>query len=458
MSRPSVVVVGDALLDVDLVGEAARLAPDAPVPVLDGVVESARPGGAALAAALTAAEQVDVTLVTALGDDRSSQRLRETLPPNLSLLELPLRGELSRKVRVRAGTQSLARLDYGDGAVADGAGDDAVRQAIAVADAVLVSDYGRGVAGAVRDLVAAAARDTAVVWDPHPSGTTPVPDVATVTPNRAEAALFAGERAGSWRLRDVARHAASLVGKWRPKSVCVTMGAGGALLSFGDDSPLVVPAPAVSCVDPCGAGDRFAGSFTAALAAGAILSEAAAAAVLAASEFVRVGVAHAFDPPAADSPVAPVEDDVFQQARRIRERGGTLVATGGCFDLLHAGHIETLRAARALGDFLVVCLNSDRSVSRLKGAGRPLVPQADRARVLNALECVDGVVVFDDDTPSQVLRRLRPQVWAKGGDYGGRALPEAAALADWGGQAVVLPYLKGKSTSALVSAAGGGRG
>jgi rfaE bifunctional protein nucleotidyltransferase chain/domain len=232
------------------------------------------------------------------------------------------------------------------------------------------------------------------------------------------------------------------------------MGGDGALLSFGDDSPLVVPAPSVACVDPCGAGDRFAGAFAAALAAGAMPSEAVAAAVIAASEFVRVGVARVLNPATAET----IGSDVFHQAQAIRQRGGTVVATGGCFDLLHAGHIETLRAARSLGDFLVVCLNSDASVTRLKGAGRPLVPQGDRARVLGALDCVDGVIIFDEDTPTDVLRRLRPHVWAKGGDYGGRSLPEAAAVSQWGGQTVVLPYLDGRSTSALVSAANDVRG
>jgi rfaE bifunctional protein nucleotidyltransferase chain/domain len=134
----------------------------------------------------------------------------------------------------------------------------------------------------------------------------------------------------------------------------------------------------------------------------------------------------------------------------VSRRGGTVVATGGCFDLLHAGHVATLRAARSLGDCLVVCLNSDASVRRLKGPTRPLVPAADRARVLEALACVDAVVVFDEDTPTEVLRRLRPDVWAKGGDYAGAEFPEARALAEWGGQAVVLPYLQGRSTTALV--------
>ena len=134
----------------------------------------------------------------------------------------------------------------------------------------------------------------------------------------------------------------------------------------------------------------------------------------------------------------------------VRAGGGTVVATGGCFDLLHAGHVATLRAARGLGDCLVVCLNSDDSVRRLKGLERPLVPEVDRVAVLEALGCVDAVVPFDERTPEAVLQRLRPDVFAKGGDYALTDLPEAALLATWGGQAVVLPYLEGRSTTQLM--------
>ena len=139
-------------------------------------------------------------------------------------------------------------------------------------------------------------------------------------------------------------------------------------------------------------------------------------------------------------------------------RADTVVATGGCFDLLHTGHIDTLRAARALGDRLVVCLNSDASVRRLKGPDRPIVPEADRARVLLALECVDEVVIFDEDTPVEAIRRVRPAIWTKGGDYAGRDVPELAVLEEWNGQAVVLPYVEGWSTTALVEAASGRAG
>jgi D-beta-D-heptose 7-phosphate kinase/D-beta-D-heptose 1-phosphate adenosyltransferase len=143
-------------------------------------------------------------------------------------------------------------------------------------------------------------------------------------------------------------------------------------------------------------------------------------------------------------------DTVAAVVRRTRAAGGTVVATGGCFDLLHAGHVATLAAARRLGDCLVVCLNSDDSVRRLKGDGRPLVPERDRARVLEALGAVDAVTVFDEDTPLAVLAEIRPDVWVKGGDYSAAALPETELLAGWGGEVVVVPYLAGRSTTRLV--------
>jgi rfaE bifunctional protein nucleotidyltransferase chain/domain len=129
------------------------------------------------------------------------------------------------------------------------------------------------------------------------------------------------------------------------------------------------------------------------------------------------------------------------------------VATGGCFDLLHAGHVATLRAARALGDGLVVLLNSDASVRRLKGPTRPINRAEDRAAVIQALGCVDAVAVFDEDTPEAALDALRPDLWAKGGDYAGRTLPEERVLARWGGRAVILPHLTGRSTTKIIEEA-----
>jgi rfaE bifunctional protein nucleotidyltransferase chain/domain len=134
----------------------------------------------------------------------------------------------------------------------------------------------------------------------------------------------------------------------------------------------------------------------------------------------------------------------------VRTAGGTVVATGGCFDVLHAGHVQTLRTARQLGDALVVLLNSDDSVRRLKGPERPVQPEHDRAEVLRSLGCVDAVVVFDEDDPSAALAALRPDVWAKGGDYEGAELAEGDLVRSWGGRVVLLPYLTGRSTTAIL--------
>jgi rfaE bifunctional protein nucleotidyltransferase chain/domain len=128
------------------------------------------------------------------------------------------------------------------------------------------------------------------------------------------------------------------------------------------------------------------------------------------------------------------------------------VATGGCFDLLHAGHARTLSAARALGDCLIVCLNSDASVRRLKGPDRPIVEQGDRADLLASLQCVDAVLVFDEDTPEMAMSQLKPDLWVKGGDYRESDLPEAALLSGWGGSVMTVPYHLGRSTSRLASA------
>jgi rfaE bifunctional protein nucleotidyltransferase chain/domain/rfaE bifunctional protein kinase chain/domain len=452
------VVLGDTLLDLDTTGAATRLSPDAPVPVLEAATEVARPGGAGLAAVLAARDGQEVLLVTALADDAAGRRLAGLLAAQPGLTVLPLRGggRTTVKHRIRAGDRPLVRLDSGDDRLDVGPVTDDVTAALAGAAAVLVSDYGRGVTAApgMAAALETAAQRAPLVWDPHPRGEAPVRGTRLVTPNRAEAAGFA-EREGlaetdETGLAVVRRHADALVRAWRVGAVAVTMGPRGALLSYGSGAPVAVPAPEVPATDPCGAGDCFAAAAAQALASGAVTTEAVQAGVLAASRYVGAGgpesLGAGWDRPSA----RPSATEVVEQVRR---RGGVLVATGGCFDLLHAGHVATLRAARRLGDALVVCLNSDESVRRLKGPDRPLVAAVDRCRVLEAFEDVDAVVVFDEDTPDEVLRRVRPDVWAKGGDYAGSELPEAAVLQEWGGQAVVLPYLPGRSTSHLVTAA-----
>ncbi|GGL81814.1 bifunctional protein HldE [Streptomyces fumigatiscleroticus] len=450
--RTPLVVVGDALLDRDLNGSADRLAPDAPVPVVSGCAERVRPGGAALAAYLAARDGRDVTLITGVGDDPASRELRRMLEPWLTLVPLPLTGELPEKTRVVAQDRPVVRLDRGGGRTR--AATEEARAVLRAAPAVLVSDYGRGAADALRE---ALADRPPLVWDPHPRGGPPVPGTRLVTPAEKEAYGFAPRDGAAGRgLRAAADSAAALVRDWRAAAVAVTLGARGALLSYGEH-PLLVPAPAAHHGDSCGAGDRFAATAAGLLADGALVGEAVEGAVGAATAFVAAGGAAAV--PRTDSRTAappPDADDPHALAARVRAAHGTVVAAGGCFDLLHAGHVGLLQAARRLGDCLVVCVNSDASVSRRKGDGRPVNPLADRVRVLRALACVDAVAVFDEDTPERLLADLRPDVWVKGGDYAGADLPEAALLQEWGGQAVLLPYLDGRSSTALLERAAEG--
>ncbi|MEH1016100.1 PfkB family carbohydrate kinase [Micromonospora sp. CPCC 206060] len=466
--RGPLVVLGDTLLDRDVEGLVNRLCPDSPVPVLDETVHADRPGGAGLAALFAAADGTEVALVTALADDVGGARLSTLLTAaGVQVFALPLAGATPEKIRLRAGGRVLLRHDRGGAAGPPGEPSEAVLQLIAGAAAVLVSDYGRGVAGQPALRAALAATAAPVVWDPHPRGPAPVPGVHLASPNESEVRVLAGTTPGASRLATASRGAQELRQRWRAGAVVVTLGGDGALLCHAGSTPLVVPAPTCAEGDTCGAGDRFAATASRALAQGALVSEAVQQAVTEASAYVAGGgVAQAVPVPAttpAPTVVAAAGDRVGPGAAGavvagVRAAGGTVVATGGCFDLLHAGHVATLQAARRLGDCLVVCVNSDRSVAELKGPDRPVVPQGDRSRLLAALGCVDAVVVFDETTPHAVLSWLRPDIWVKGGDYATgtgdtSTLPEAEILQRWGGHTIVVPYLDGRSTTDMIMAA-----
>lgn len=445
MSR-RLVVVGDALLDRDLEGHVHRVSPDAPVPVVDDAITTDRPGGAALAALMAAHDGADVTLVCALGQDEDGAALAMLVErAGVELIDLGSPRPTPVKVRIRADGRTVLRLDRSRPAAAAPVPLDlAARRALAQADGVLVADYGYGVAGS--DLCTALALTvsrTPVVWDPHPRGGAPAVGAALVTPNRGEAARLVPEVTGD-DLRACAERARRLVVRWDVGAVSVTRGAAGALVLRQRGGPVAVPPPTVSDLDPCGAGDRFAVAAALALADGSETVEAVRAGVDAASAYVAAGGALALGAaPAAPATAADV-------AERVRRRGGTVVATGGCFDLLHAGHVRMLERARRLGDCLIVLVNDDASVCRLKGAGRPIVTASDRAAVLAGLACVDAVQLFGEDTPVAALERLRPDVFCKGGDYEDVDIPEAAAVRAWGGEFVALPFDVGRSTTGLI--------
>ncbi|MFF2346368.1 PfkB family carbohydrate kinase [Pseudarthrobacter sp. NPDC058119] len=456
-----IVVVGDVMLDVDLSGEATRLSPDAPVPVVDVSGVRRRAGGAGLVARMLARDGWPVTLVTVLGDDDAGAQLRAHLT-GVQLVAGTSGYPSPVKTRVRAGSHPVVRFDQGCEKTPIPDVSPAMLRAVEQAGVIIVADYGRGLAAnpQLRALLGRLAGEVPIVWDPHPSGPEPVPGVAVVTPNISEAAKAVQAAAGTGP-SSVEGVAQVLLERWRTRAVLVTRGVDGAvLLQEGVAASHAIPAPRVETGDPCGAGDRLAASLAVHLLAGRDLPEAAALAVHEAANFLAAGGVGAL-PDTEGTAAAPgkAAPEPFRRtteplllARSVRENGGTVVATGGCFDLIHAGHIRSLAAARDLGDCLIVCLNSDDSVRRLKGPQRPIIGQHDRAELLLAMECVDAVMVFDEDTPEAALDRLRPDIWVKGGDYKGARLPEAGLVEGWGGRCLTVPFHPARSTTGLADA------
>ncbi|GAB3271496.1 PfkB family carbohydrate kinase [Sinomonas notoginsengisoli] len=467
-----VAVVGDTLMDIDVTGHAGRLCPDAPAPVIDVAHRQERAGGAGLVATMLADDGHEVELLTALSDDHASERLRALLD-RVHLSAGELQGPTPVKMRVTADGQRIARIDEGCGPRPFPLVDHAMLDSLADAGAIVVADYGRRLADdpTMRAALEDAARHVPVVWDPHPQGAPPISHAAAVTPNLPELLAFSGRAASG--LDAVASAAGKLRLQWKADSLIVTLAERGALVCGPDaDTHIAAPSTGLRIEDSCGAGDRFAASLAVALADGKGIEAAVEAAVSASASFLArggvssLGAGSLTRPPAAADgagsqgaarlvagPSAEAEEaPAFSLARRVQSLGGRVVAAGGCFDLLHAGHLRLLEAARDLGDCLIVCVNSDDSIRRLKGESRPLMSQQDRVELLLGLSCVDAVEVFAEDTPEQLLRELRPDIWVKGADYEASKLPETQLLRRWGGEVVTIPLEPGRSTTGLATA------
>jgi rfaE bifunctional protein nucleotidyltransferase chain/domain/rfaE bifunctional protein kinase chain/domain len=446
-----VVVIGDVLLDRDIDGQVDRVCPDAPVPVVEIGAVNERAGGAGLAAGLLARDGIEVRLLTALADDEPAKRLSALLTERVPVTAILTASGTRCKTRVRSAGQSLLRLDVEppkeEPAIQGPCDVQALEEALEEADAVLVSDYGGGVVAhpEVYGVLRRWASQRAVVWDPHPRGAQPVPGVTLATPNRSEARHFC-DTAGEpdqlvVRLRD----------QWQAWAVAVTDGGNGVFTAAGGGPATFTPTPFDHRGDACGAGDRFAGTVAAALGSGATARDAVERAVSDTAAWLVAGGVSGPADTGLRIPWTTEQDDAAAVIRRVHAGGGKVVATGGCFDVLHAGHIASLEAARRLGDALIVLVNSDDSIRRLKGPDRPVNSLADRLQVLRSLRCVDAVAVFDDDDPCQLLDELRPDIWTKGGDYTAEMLPETPVVSEWGGRVVLVPYLAGRSTTSILN-------
>ncbi len=466
----SALVLGDSILDVYLRGRTTRLSREAPVPVVDLGQRIDAPGGAANAAVNLASLGARVELLSVVGDDRAGARLKELLLAAGvgvdHVVVQPGRRTLVKRRLVSDG-QMLARLDNGDGGLI---GEPTQRQLLTALrklfgsrDAVLVSDYGHGVVAppfleALRALQAGAPR-VLVADAKRPAGLRDV-GVTAAKPNYEEAVelLGIGQLAGtSRRVEQLERQGERLRSLLGAELVAVTLDSEGALLfEPGDGLPYRTYARERPSSLATGAGDTFAGVLALALVAGADVPAAgelasAAAALVVSREGTAVCGADVLRQAVTGTrrQLGGV-DELVAEVRVHREQGRRIVFTNGCFDILHHGHVAYLNRAKALGDVLVVGVNSDGGVRRLKGSDRPLNTLDDRMAVLGALSCIDHLVAFDDDTPAGLIRAVRPDVFVKGGDYRPDTLPEAPLVTQLGGEVVLLPYLEDHSTSSVI--------
>ena len=461
-----VLVIGDAMLDIYTRGVSRRICPEAPVPIIDVVDEQFHAGGAANTAANLASLGARVTFLSATGADCPAESLLALLNERGIETAPVCRSQHRRtlvKHRILADAQMVVRYDQGHGQPLAADVEQCLLDALdcyaAGCDAVVVSDYGYGVLtprvierlGQLRTgtIVAVDAKDLTRYAAIRP-------DLAK--PNCREALKLLdldGPRACE-RIDAVAAQAEVLLDKTNARLVAVTLDRDGCLCLERGLDPLRIAAPPCSHPRVAGAGDTFLSAMTLALAAGADTAQAAQLANLAASVVVERDLT-------ATCSVEDLRDrltgdlhphtDLARLARLLeqeRQRGRRIVLTGGCFDILHRGHVSYLQQARELGDLLVVGVNTDESIKRLKGPERPINTLVDRLGVLAALDCVDYLIAFDEDTPHRLIEAIRPDVFVKGGDYTRETLPEASLVEQLGGVVKFLPLVADRSTTNII--------
>lgn len=455
-------VAGDVMLDRYWYGSTHRISPEAPVPVVRIQSDEDRAGGAANVALGLAALGAGASLLGRVGQDEAAGRLRGLLEDagvRAALVDdAPL--PTITKLRVISHHQQMIRLDFEAGADAAAALPlAAFERELGAVDAVVLSDYAKGALFEVPALIKAArARGLPVLVDPKQADFGVYRGATLLTPNRQEFERAAGPCRDE---AELAERGAALLERLDWQALLITRGEEGMTLLQRGRPPLHIPAQAQEVFDVTGAGDTVIAVLAAAVAAGEDLAQAAILANLAAGVAVgKLGTATvsladlrraASAPQPHQSRLGLVDEEaLLAQLAAARGRGERIVMTNGCFDLLHPGHVSYLEAARRLGDRLIVAVNDDASVTRLKGPQRPINPLAHRAGVLAGLAAVDWVVPFAEDTPARLIERLAPDVLVKGGDYRVEDIAGHQSVLARGGEVRILPFLEGHSTSAMV--------
>jgi D-beta-D-heptose 7-phosphate kinase/D-beta-D-heptose 1-phosphate adenosyltransferase len=468
-AKRRILVLGDCMLDSYLHGTSGRLCPDAPVPVVNVASRQDVPGGAANTAASVHSLGAEPILLSAVGDDVEGRLLCDTLGERgVSSDNLIVRrgSRTLAKHRVMAGSQMLVRFDQGSTLPITGQAErqllDKLTEAHGKCDAIIVSDYDYGLLtpAVIAHLRALQRRRKRIlVVDSKRLGAYQALRPTAVKPNYEQAMELLGHVGGACppdRAEALLEHAPRLLAQTAARIVAVSLDSDGALVLERDKPAYRTYATRYRSVQTSGAGDTYLAALTLAIAAQAETTAAAEIAAAAAAVVVaKDGTAYCTLQELQNQICLPGKqaESIEQLALRVeaaRHEGRRVVLTCGCFDILHRGHITYLSQAKALGDLVVVAVNSDDSIRRLKGPGRPINAEQDRLDVLAALSCIDHLVLFNDDTPESVVAAVRPDVFVKGGDYAADCLPERALVERLGGRVHILPFIADRSTTRII--------
>ena len=458
-----VLVVGDVMLDRYWSGDTSRISPEAPVPVVHIKNLDERPGGAGNVALNIAALGAQVDLLSVCGSDEAGETLEKKLSHagvNCYLYKTPQSPTVT-KLRILSLHQQLIRLDFEEMPYQFKHTNlkQLFEQKVAYCDVVILSDYGKGCLAEVQDIIQLARKANKPIFiDPKSNDFNIYQGATALTPNRREFEAVVGKCDSEEILVHKGKQ---LLEKHNFQAVLVTRGEQGMTLIRQDQPEVYFPAYAKQVYDVTGAGDTAIACLALTYAVQADLVQSAQLANIAAS--IVVGKLGAATVSLAELRRAIqiqqlsfyggvlTEDELKIAVADAKTHNEKIIMTGGCFDILHAGHIAYLEQAKRLGDRLIVAVNDDASVSKLKGLGRPINNLANRMTVLAGLNVVDWVVSFCETTPERLIKLLLPDVWVKASDYQIDDLPEAKVIQEYGGQIKLLDFVDGCSTSTIIS-------
>ena len=443
--KKKITVIGDVMIDWYLHGESSRISPEAPVPVVNFKESKFQLGGAANVANNLKHLEIEPFLIGAIGNDHFGSLLKEHL--KAEKIKFNLLSEKSFqticKQRLMSSNQQLARIDYEryfHGSKLTNIFNTFIKN-IAKTDLIIVSDYGKGTIFNARKLIQSAKRlKKKILIDPKGKDFTKYKGANLITPNKAEFENIMG-KVGS--KRDLANKAKKMLEHLNLESLIVTLGSQGMYVLTKSNKKIIgdfINAYPQEVFDVSGAGDTTISALGAALSEGNDIFSAAEFANLAASISVsKLGT----------STVS--KDEVASLEASKSNKKQVIVFTNGCFDIIHSGHLDLLKEARSYGDKLIVGLNSDKSISKLKGPERPIIGQSERKKILSALKFVDEVIIFNEENPLKLIKKLKPSILVKGADYTKEQVVGGEFVESYGGEIKLVKLTKGKSSSKIIN-------